>query len=91
MQKIYKEYTSFYSLDFNAKIFLECDEKNFKKTAHIQSIKFFEQSDLSTQPIITIAIPAYKRIDTLKPAIDSAIFQMTAKKTRGGGGKNERY
>lgn len=85
MKEIYEEYAPFYSPSFDAKTFLECSENNFTKTSHIPSVKLFEQSNLDTQPSITIAIPAYKRVETLKVALDSALLQTTSKKLRGGG------
>lgn len=101
------ELDRFLSPDFNAKVFLECQD-NFAKTQHIKSHCVFRQEnlqedligdligDLHKNPMgenlvgdlqnhknqnqeseieFSIAIPTYKRIDTLKQAIDSALSQ----------------
>lgn len=48
---------------------------NFSKTKEIQSIPV-KVADLPTIPRFTIAIPTYKRVETLKEAIESAINQV---------------
>lgn len=50
------------------------NEDNFSKTSHISSIPIYE-SKLDFTPIITIAIPTYKRANLLKEAIESALNQ----------------
>ena len=50
-------------------------ENNFKKFTHIKSKLVFGDLDYNENPMVTIAIPTYKRPDLLKQAIDSAINQ----------------
>jgi len=59
--------------DNNTDIFQIID--NYAKIAHIQSFPIIK-SKLDFSPIITIAIPTYKRPDLLKEAINSAINQI---------------
>lgn len=50
---------------------------NFAKDAHIGSTLIFSQENLceNDEVVFSIAIPTYRRIDTLKEAIDSALCQ----------------
>ncbi|PAF47042.1 hypothetical protein BKH46_04795 [Helicobacter sp. 12S02634-8] len=86
----YPEYEPFYSSAFEAKRFL-ISEDNFSKTAHIQSVPIFEQHNCQS-PLITIAIPTYKRTDTLIEALESALNQKGVNQGAnnvGGGGHRD--
>lgn len=49
---------------------------NFKKYKHIDSNLIFKQENIDINNIdFTIAIPTFKRLNTLKEAIDSALNQ----------------
>lgn len=48
---------------------------NFKKNDNISSVEIFNNSS-ETSPEVTIGIPTYKRINTLKHALDSALSQV---------------
>lgn len=62
------------SPSFNGRIFLELFD-NFQSTQNIESKCIFIQNDVVDNPTFSIAIPTYKRIDTLKEALDSALNQ----------------
>lgn len=49
-------------------------EDNFSKFKNVESILVYNSSKIN-EPFITIAIPTYKRPDTLKEALDSALNQ----------------
>lgn len=88
--QFYKDKTSeikfpYFQANFNGKTFI-APQDNFKKQAHIPSSLIFTQESLCDDtPLFTIAIPTYKRIDTLKEALDSALNQDISKYPMGGG------
>jgi glycosyltransferase involved in cell wall biosynthesis len=57
---------------YNNRLFKSSE--NFTKTEHIKSIPVLE-GRMDNKPLITIAIPTYKRTSFLKEAIDSALNQ----------------
>lgn len=72
------------SPSFNGRIFLELFD-NFQSTQNIESKCIFIQNDVVDNPTFSIAIPTYKRIDTLKEALDSALNQ----NIENGGGQQQ--
>lgn len=47
----------------------------FKKTEHVKSTFIYGDKNIIKNPIITVFIPTYKRVDLLKQAIESVISQ----------------
>ncbi|RAX53000.1 hypothetical protein CCY99_06425 [Helicobacter sp. 16-1353] len=63
---------------------------SFKDTNSVESACIFSTDLPPKNPLFTIAIPTYKRLDTLKETIESALNQ-DIDKLNGGGSKRARY
>ncbi|MCE3037991.1 glycosyltransferase family 2 protein [Helicobacter anatolicus] len=76
IKEVESQYSKFLEEDFDNKVFLKCHD-NFAKTLHIQSIQIFNQNEPRGGGKIkfSIAIPTYKRLDSLRRSILSAINQ----------------
>lgn len=72
--EILKEYGKFLQPHFDASVFMRCSD-NFAQYKNITSQKIYEMDKACENPTFTIAIPVYKRVETLRETIDSALAQ----------------
>ena len=76
INEVESKYLKFLDPSFDSSCFLKCRD-NFALNSHIESKKIFEASKIINNPIFSIAIPTYNRLESLKEAIYSALNQDT--------------